>query len=84
MLFNLEITIEENDAVVVVDFLPQICADHSQMVQLFQNLLGNAIKYRSENAPHIDISAREGKDEWIFQIKDNGIGIDLEYHERIF
>jgi light-regulated signal transduction histidine kinase (bacteriophytochrome) len=83
-LFNLEIAIEENDAIVVVDSLPQIHGDSSQMVQLFQNIIGNAIKYRSEKIPEIHISASEGDQEWIFKIEDNGIGIQPEYNERIF
>lgn len=84
VLFNLEIAIEENDAQVVVDPLPKIYADPSQMNQLFQNLIGNAIKYRSKEAPHIHISAQKGEDEWIFQVSDNGIGISPEYYQRIF
>jgi PAS domain S-box-containing protein len=83
-LFNLEIAIEENDTIVVVDSLPQIHGDSSQMVQLFQNIIGNAIKYRSEKIPEIHISASEGDQEWIFKIEDNGIGIQPEYNERIF
>jgi PAS domain S-box-containing protein len=83
-IFNLEIAIEENNAIVVVDSLPPIYGDSSQMVQLFQNIIGNAIKYRSEKIPEIHISASEGDQEWIFKIEDNGIGIQPEYNERIF
>ncbi len=83
-LFNLEMRIEENDAIVDVDELPEIYADEFQMVQLFQNLIGNAIKYRSKEPPHICISAEKDNNEWIFKISDNGIGIAQEYYERIF
>ena len=58
-LFNLEITIEENEAIVEVDPLPEICADQSQMIQLFQNLIGNAIKYRSEEVSLYPYFSRE-------------------------
>lgn len=83
-LFDLEIVIKENDAEIIVDPLPKIYADRSQMIQLFQNLIGNAIKYRSDDVPHIHISAQKGEEEWIFQVSDNGIGIDSEYYDRIF
>ncbi len=83
-IFDLEIAIEENNVIVTNDTMPIICADHSQMVQLFQNLIGNAIKYHSEKTPRINISAKEEEGEWVFLVSDNGIGIDPEYHERIF
>ncbi len=84
VLFNLEIVIEENQAIITNDHLPRICADHGQMIQLFQNLLGNALKYRSQNIPQIHISARKIDKEWMFSVKDNGIGIDPQYNEQIF
>jgi light-regulated signal transduction histidine kinase (bacteriophytochrome) len=59
-------------------------ADASQLVQVFQNLIGNAIKFRSEEAPHIHVSLQDRRLEWIFSIKDNGIGIDPQYAERVF
>lgn len=83
-LFNLEIAIEENDAVIEVDELPEIYADGFQMVQLFQNLIGNAIKYRSKEPPHVCITAQKDDGDWVFKVSDNGIGIAHKYYERIF
>lgn len=85
VLFNLEIVIEENDAVIQREHLPVIFGDSSQMFQVFQNLIGNAIKYRSEKTPKIQISVGGGKkDYWLFSIKDNGIGMEPEYANLIF
>ena len=66
------------------DPLPSVTADGSQLVQLFQNLIGNAVKFRGEERPRIHVSARRNGGEWIFSVKDNGIGIDPRYFERIF
>ena len=67
------------------DVLPQITADKLQIVQLFQNLIGNSLKFIKEGVPpKIEISAEENSDEWIFKIKDNGIGIDDKHKDRIF
>jgi len=55
-----------------------------QLGQLFQNLIGNAIKFRSEDPPHIHVSAERNENKWVFSFRDNGIGIDPEYAERIF
>ena len=84
MLFNLEIVIEENNAVIKSDPLPVITADRSQMIQLFQNLIGNSIKYRSAETPYIHISSERTENEWVFSVSDNGIGIDPQYFEDIF
>jgi PAS domain S-box-containing protein len=82
---NLEGAIADNDAQIVCDDLPRVMADRTQLVQLFQNLVGNAIKYRTAERPEIHVSAkRENPNEWIFSIRDNGIGIDPKYAERIF
>ncbi|MGB9978408.1 PAS domain S-box protein [Methanobacterium sp.] len=83
-LFNLEISIKESEAVISNDHLPTLMADSTQLTQVFQNLISNAIKFRSEKTPEINISAREKGDEWIFSIADNGIGIDPKHSERIF
>lgn len=83
-LFNLEIAIKENDAIIEVDELPEIYADGFQMVQLFQNLIGNAIKYRSKEPPHVCITAQKDDGDWVFKVSDNGIGIAHKYYERIF
>jgi light-regulated signal transduction histidine kinase (bacteriophytochrome) len=58
--------------------------DESQIVQLFQNLIGNALKFRSERPPHVHIDARPGEGRWVFRVQDNGIGIDPQYFERVF
>jgi len=83
-LANLKVAIEENSAVINHDLLPTVMADRSQMLQLFQNLIGNAIKFRGQEAPRIYVSNRRKDDEWIFSVKDNGIGIEEQYKERIF
>jgi signal transduction histidine kinase len=81
---NLRISIAENDAQIVHDPLPTIMADPQQIIQVFQNLISNAIKFRSKEPPKIHISAQKSENEWIFQVSDNGIGIDSTYHDRIF
>jgi light-regulated signal transduction histidine kinase (bacteriophytochrome) len=83
-LVNLKVSIEENDAFITHDPLPIIYGDSSQMIQLLQNLIGNAIKYRSEESPQIHISAQKEHKQWLFSVKDNGIGIDPQYADRIF
>jgi len=64
--------------------LPTLPADASQLVSVFQNLIGNGMKYRSDQPPCIHVSAVESGDEWVFSFKDNGIGIEPEFAERIF
>ncbi len=83
-LMNLRGIIQETGAVITSDGLPQIEADQGQMAQLFQNLIGNALKYRSEQTPRIHISAEKRADEWVFSVSDNGMGISAEYNDRIF
>jgi len=83
-LFNLQITIEENQASITRDRLPVLKADATQMVQLFQNLVGNAIKFHSQEPPRIHISSSRVGDMWAFEVRDNGIGIDPRFSERIF
>jgi signal transduction histidine kinase len=84
-LMNLQVHIEESGALVTHDPLPSVLADEVQLIQLFQNLVGNAIKYRSPAVPGIHISAaRNGEEKWIFSVQDNGLGIDSQYFERIF
>ncbi len=77
-------SIEESGAVITHDPLPQVKADRNLFIQLFQNLIGNAIKYRSESKPEIHISAKREKEMWLFSVRDNGIGIEKQYLERIF
>ena len=81
---NLQAVIEESNAVVTYDELPTVMSDAPQMISLFQNLIDNAIKFRGREAPGIHISAERKEDEWVFSIRDNGIGIDPKDSERIF
>ncbi|KAF0095158.1 MAG: multi-sensor signal transduction histidine kinase [Puniceicoccaceae bacterium 5H] len=81
---NLMVSIEENQAEVTCDRLPAVSGDRLQLVQLFQNIMGNALKFRSEDAPKIHVSARQNGDFHHFYIADNGIGVEPEYAERIF
>jgi PAS domain S-box-containing protein len=84
-LTNLRATIEESGAVVTQDSLPAVTMDEAQLTQVFQNLVGNAVKYRTAEAPRVHVSAASnGSHEWIFSVKDNGLGIDPQYFQRIF
>ena len=84
VLSSLKLIINGNKAIVSYDPLPEVVADSSQLDQLFQNLILNGIKFRSEEAPKIHISAEKKANEWVFTVQDNGIGIDPQYSERIF
>lgn len=81
---NLKIAIEESGAAITHEHLPVVMADPSQLTQLFQNLIGNALKFRGEAPPRVHISAEKKESEWIFSVSDNGIGIDPQYYDRIF
>jgi PAS domain S-box-containing protein len=88
---NLQIAIEESSAIVSVDPLPEVWGDATQLTQLFQNLIANALKFRRDIPPQIQISVRPITDDpvgtttaWCFAIKDNGIGIEAQYLDRIF
>jgi PAS domain S-box-containing protein len=81
---QLSAAIEECNALVTNDRLPMLMADGRQLAQLLQNLIGNALKFRGKEPPHVHISVERNATEWIFSVRDNGIGIDPEYHERIF
>jgi len=84
-LANLHVTIEESNAIVTHDLLPALTTDDTQLVQVLQNLIGNAIKYRGAATPHVHVSAKKnGGKEWIFSVRDNGLGIAPQYFERIF
>jgi len=85
-LQNLRGAIEESHAQVTHDPLPAVLADEMQLTQLFQNLIGNSIKYqKAGTVPVVHISAvRKGEGKWMFSVKDNGLGIDPEYFEKIF
>lgn len=77
-------TIEENGAVVTHDGLPLVRADERQLLQLFQNLIDNALKFRAQNAPCIHVTAEPTDHEWVFSVCDNGMGIDPQHVEGIF
>jgi len=81
---NLQASIQENNAVVTHDHLPTVMADATQMLQLFQNLVGNAIKFHSDKKPRVHVGAERNGTEWIFSVRDNGIGIEPENFECIF
>jgi signal transduction histidine kinase len=81
---NLKKSIEENKVQITYEPLPTITADFSQIMQLFQNLISNAIKFHANEPPEIHISAHDSGKEWLFSISDNGIGIDTNHQERIF
>ena len=81
---NLKTAIEESSAVVTRRDLPTVRGHDTRFVQLFQNLIGNAIKYRREAPPQIAVSAERRNDEWCFAVSDNGIGIEPEYYQTIF
>jgi signal transduction histidine kinase len=83
-LQNLQAALLESKAVVHFEKLPTIRGDRTQLVQLFQNLIGNAIKFRGERTPVITVSAERTPAEWVFSVRDNGIGIGAEYVEAIF
>jgi PAS domain S-box-containing protein len=83
-IYNLRSAIEESGVEVTYDLLPTVMGDEAQLSRLFQNLIGNAIKFRGQEPIKIHISARLKEDEWIFSIRDTGIGIDPKQAERIF
>jgi signal transduction histidine kinase len=81
---NLQVEIEKSSAIVTHDKLPTLLADHIQIIQLFQNLIGNSIKFRREEPPRVHISAEHKEKEWVISICDNGIGIDPKHSTSIF
>ncbi len=84
-LLNLQESITTSGAVVTHDSLPTVWAEEGALVQIFQNLVGNAIKYRSEKPPEVHVSAaKNSSEEWVFSVADNGIGIDPQFTERVF
>jgi light-regulated signal transduction histidine kinase (bacteriophytochrome) len=83
-LSNLQVAIEENGAEVTHAILPTLMADATQLSSVFQNLIGNAIKFRGAKTPKVHISANRKGDEWIFSVSDNGIGIDAKFADKIF
>ncbi len=83
-LDNLELPLAEAGAVVTREALPEVTADATQIAQLFQNLVGNAVKYRGEAPPEIHVSARRDGDAWTVAVADNGMGIAPQHFDRVF
>jgi PAS domain S-box-containing protein len=83
-LINLQVAVEESKAIITHDPLPTVFCDQPQLVQVFQNLLVNSIKFRGQQTPQIHISAKQEDSEWLFSVCDNGIGLDSKFGERIF
>jgi light-regulated signal transduction histidine kinase (bacteriophytochrome) len=82
---NLTALIEETGSLVTTDDLPRIRADESQLTMVFQNLINNGIKFqKKQHFPHIHVSARPQNGGWCFSVRDNGIGIDSKYHDKVF
>jgi light-regulated signal transduction histidine kinase (bacteriophytochrome) len=82
---NLSVIIAESGAEIVADELPSVKIQRSHLLQIFQNLISNSLKYRSKDVtPRVSISALREEDEWIFSVGDNGIGFDSHYARRIF
>jgi PAS domain S-box-containing protein len=84
VLLNLKVAIADSRAVITRDSLPMIMADGIQVGQLLQNLLGNAIKFRSQTPPRVHVTSRQSGNEWKVSVQDNGIGISPEHRERVF
>jgi PAS domain S-box-containing protein len=84
VLTNLQISIQKNNAVIKYDALPRVMADNIQLMQLFQNLISNAMKFKSDSIPVVTIKVEDRTVEWLFSVSDNGIGIDPQFKERIF
>lgn len=83
-LSNLQVTIRESGAEITHNAMPTVMADGSQLVQVLQNLIGNAITFRRESPPRVHIAAERRGDEWVLSVRDNGIGIDSKYFHRLF
>lgn len=84
VLLNLDTSIRESGSVIQGRDLPEVMSDFAQVGQVFQNLIVNAIKYRSADPPHIEIWGEDTDDFWTFSFRDNGLGIEPRYHEQIF
>lgn len=81
---GLKVAIDESGARIVCDALPEVRADPAQLRQVFQNLIGNALKFRAEQAPQISIGAAKENGKYVFRVEDNGIGIEKQYSGRVF
>jgi hypothetical protein len=83
-LRNLDTAVRESGATVTRGELPVIQGDAGQLLHLFQNLIANGIKFRGQAAPQVEVTAEERPEEWVFRVRDNGIGIEPEFFDRIF
>ena len=83
-LRNLKSLIDERGAEITHDRMPIVLGDSTQLLQVFQNLIGNAVKFGATESPKVHVSAQRNSDEWVFSVKDNGIGIEDKYFDRIF
>jgi PAS domain S-box-containing protein len=83
-LMNLELPIKESQAEIIVDDLPAVRGDRQQLGQVLQNLVSNAIKFRGKDRPEVHIGCSRDQEKWIFSVRDNGIGLEMEYAQRIF
>lgn len=81
---NLRANIAESNAAITADTLPSVKVDGVQLIQLLQNLIQNAVKFRSDQRPEIHVGCCRNENHWLFWVRDNGIGIDPQFHERIF
>ena len=84
VLDRLAVPIQEKKAKITFDHLPHLLVDLTQIYDLFLNLISNAIKYNEQSKPVVEIGCKEKKDDYCFHVKDNGIGIDPKFHDRIF
>ncbi len=84
VLHDLDSSIRQSNALVECEGLPTVVADERQLGQLFQNLVGNALKFRAQEAPHVQLRAEQQQEAWLFSVQDNGIGIDPEHTDKIF
>lgn len=84
VIYGLASVLDADKARITHDELPVIAVSETRLMQLFQNLISNALKFRSKKTPEIHIGAVKKGDEWVFSVKDNGIGIEPQYHERVF
>ncbi len=84
VLLNLQASVEQSGAMITWDAIPAVHAHEIRLVQLLQNLVGNAIKYRSDDSPRIHIAAQWREPDWVLSVQDNGIGIAPEYAQQIF
>lgn len=81
---NLKVSIEESKAAINYENMPVVHGDEVLLIQLFQNLLDNAVKFRSDKNPEITVKAKKDDDEWLFEVRDNGIGFEQKYADRLF